>query len=260
MNDDRNFVCHYTTHQVLGSILENGELWLSNVKAMNDKSEMSHYINSLMLELKNTFCDRDNDIDALFSKYENQFKNESVYALSFSQFKDDAAQWERYANNGQGVCIVFDREKLSDLIRGKAFLQEVIYGPKQVNDPMYVELFTYLNEGHTFDSDKNIDDIFRDIWISSSVYKHESFQREGEIRLCQVPFSNNEIFYKMENWGIREYRKLSLFDEEDDKIPDGLINQVIVGPRSVYVDGILEKYINNYIKGVDVLYSQCPLR
>lgn len=36
----------------------------------------------------------------------NLIKNLMMFFFSFSVEDDDAAQWERYADNGEGVCLV----------------------------------------------------------------------------------------------------------------------------------------------------------
>ncbi|MBQ8913713.1 MAG: DUF2971 domain-containing protein [Lachnospiraceae bacterium] len=261
MENSQTELYHYTSFFALEGILKEKILRLSNVKSMNDKSEMIHFVNMLKKSLKNELSEKSNEIEELFNSYKDKFASESAYALSFSCYRDDAAQWERYADYGRGVCIVFDWNKMDELIKDKAFLQNVFYVDDIKNHTLYAELSIYFAIGHTFDSKKNIDDIFKDIWRSSVVYKHKSFEREGEIRLCQLAFSENEPKYKPESWGVREYLELSLFSDNDDSISDGLIKEIIVGPKAIYADGVIEKYIIEMgLHNTKISYSECPLR
>ena len=45
----------------------------------------------------------------------SRFFDYSAYAACFSEFRDDAAQWERYANRGKGVCLGFQKSMLKKL-------------------------------------------------------------------------------------------------------------------------------------------------
>ena len=48
MSESKNNILlyYYTKFPTMKNIIEKGELWLCNTQFMNDKSEMSHYINA----------------------------------------------------------------------------------------------------------------------------------------------------------------------------------------------------------------------
>lgn len=93
--------------------MNKGELWLCNVKSMNDTKEMLHYMECLEDSVCKGLPDEQKEIaHDLFDDQLKKLKDKPVYASSFSRLKDDATQWERYASNGEGICLTLNKEYL----------------------------------------------------------------------------------------------------------------------------------------------------
>ena len=56
---------------------------------------------------------------AVQTLFEEELKKEySAFAACFSFHRNDAAQWERYGNQGRGVCIAFQGDLLQKMAEG----------------------------------------------------------------------------------------------------------------------------------------------
>ena len=258
---------HYTGFPVLEGIMNKGELWLCNVKSMNDTKEMLHYMDCLEDSVCKKLSDQQKEIaHNLFDDQLKKLKDKPVYASSFSRLKDDAAQWERYASNGEGICIAFNAELLEKICKGRAMLQTVYY-TMNANNSIHTSLIReYILTG-TVDTNawRNIDSIFENSWVASSAYKHISFRSEREVRIVSLPFSIErdlgKPYYKMESWGVREYYILNLKEDENIKIQD-IIKEIIIGPRSKATVDTVQRYLKNLdsnFANIKVSVSQCSL-
>ena len=107
---------HYTDFNAMRGIITNGEIWLWNLRRMNDSQEMQYFIKELKLAVKNQIEPSDyQKMEQLFDINLKNFDKLSSYASCFSEYADDAAQWSRYSKNGQGVCIAFNKELLKKI-------------------------------------------------------------------------------------------------------------------------------------------------
>ena len=104
---------HYTSLESLCSIVENQEFWLGDTRQMNDYNEALERLNIL-----NSLLNEDDDLrddpqcrDVILSINRNTLLKTPIYVACFTKLADDAAQWERYANNAAGVAIEFDVAK-----------------------------------------------------------------------------------------------------------------------------------------------------
>lgn len=263
---EKNLLYHYTGFLALEGIIGKGELWLCNIKAMNDTKEMLHYMSCLEEAVCEKLSSQQKEIThALFHAQLEKLKHRPVYASSFSFLKDDAAQWERYASNGEGICLTFNAEKLKKVCEGHAILQTVFY-TENANESEHTSLIRdYVMEGKIDNTKwKSIDEIFENSWIVSSAYKHVSFKSEKEMRVVSLPFGIENFLgkpqYKMEVWGIREYYILNL----NKNIPiQDLIKEVKIGPKSNVTVDTVQRYLKNLnpdLKKISVSVSDCSLR
>lgn len=92
---------HYTSLESLCSIVENQEFWLGDTRQMNDYNEALELLNIL-----NSLLNEDADLrddpqcrDVILSINRNTLLKTPIYVACFTKLADDAAQWERYANN-----------------------------------------------------------------------------------------------------------------------------------------------------------------
>ena len=98
---------HYTDFQALDGILHSAQLRVNNVLRMNDSAEMRHFMGRLSSAIVRQLAAegetaRARAVQALFQ--EELEKEYSAFAACFSFRRDDAAQWERYGNQGRGCA------------------------------------------------------------------------------------------------------------------------------------------------------------
>lgn len=134
-----DLVYHYTSLKSVLSIIESGQLWASYITQMQDKEEYFHalnsfakaagFINSLSHKtLRDCLIER--TTVALVNRDEPEQFIYPLFVSSFSYARNDPELWQKHADNGKGVCIGFDNEKLSNCARsfqGLAYQMPVIY-------------------------------------------------------------------------------------------------------------------------------------
>lgn len=112
---------HYTDVQAVQSILLNQKLWLTDLRFMNDSTELQHGIEFFKEALKHQpyglFYNAAHAAPAIdyvrdsLSRYEDaERQDEPVFAMSFSEVDDLLSQWRGYG----GYSIAFDRERLEE--------------------------------------------------------------------------------------------------------------------------------------------------
>ena len=107
---------HYTDFFALQGIIENHEIWLNNIKCMNDTKEIWHLIETIEKAVLDECCEQKEKVKNLFFNQKTKLDPFQIYSFSLTSLKNDAAQWERYGGHGAGVCLEFDAKKLNDIM------------------------------------------------------------------------------------------------------------------------------------------------
>lgn len=256
---------HYTTFQALDGILNNKEIWLGNLRYMNDRSELTHLSDLIEQALIEELPDYTDKIKDLFLTQKRKFDNKTAYAFSLSTSVDDASQWDRYANGGRGVCIKFNENKLRKCLEGIASLQEVFYG-RDAHEHQAKELLKkYFLNNNLSGQFGTVDELFENVWYAAIAHKHSSFSSESEIRICAWPFlksvSIETLKYITSDTGLREYYPIKLGSGINDI--DNYIEQIWLGPKSGVDENLFFRYLQKKQRGaekISIVKSQCPLR
>lgn len=271
--DDNNIIYHYTTIEALqGMLFGNKELWLGDSSFMNDTKELTEFIDRLKNEIDSTVHNiYKENCNSFFQKVYECAKKNYPYIMSFSKRRDDAAQWERYANNAEGICIGFYKNKLDSLkrkIKEPFFLQEVFYdfNVKMHEHFNYVKNYICDNDSSPFKSGESL---IENIVATACSFKNVSFSAEDEIRAIILYVDSPSEFVRVEfeirNGVIKKYAKIKWYDackKLELNIQD-LISEIIIGPRSQQKIDILKEYLslNDYDDlALKVKNSECPLR
>ena len=142
-----NRLFHYTNATSLLGIIQNNCLWATNIRFLNDFSELQagldfteDHLFSLVEEgLKNKKIEIDPEtisaikeiINRVLSFTKDNFtKLFNLYVTSFTSRADSAYHWEAYCNQGHGYCIEFDSDKLKKC-ESNAFTKEAILSVKE---------------------------------------------------------------------------------------------------------------------------------
>lgn len=273
---DSNILYHYTNFKAFDGIVKDMELRANNVLYMNDAKEMRLFMEAL----EKAVCDRLNEdgcdqkaieVRKLFQKERKHEYEYSSYAVCFSEYRDDAAQWERYGNSGMGVCLGFKKDVLSMITDGKMVLEKVCY-QDDVKEHQLVNVISELVKNDCsvpVNGYKSLNEAVSNAWACSTAFKHPSFECEKEVRLLTIP-SQNDYYGKHSEFHVTAYRIKKYFPldlrklcEEKNILLEDLIDEVIIGPESTQPAEILEDYLRRIglVKLSErVHHSDCPLR
>ena len=108
-------IYHYTTKESGKAILSSMRLRMSPQSKMNDINEYDRRIFTFGCELE--------DIEAEMSKYyQSSFTLDNVRVPGFAI----PTMWGHYAEQGRGICLVFDKEKLRSRIYNLGYFQRKV--------------------------------------------------------------------------------------------------------------------------------------
>ena len=261
---------YYTDITAFFNMITNKELWFGNVSSMNDKNEMHEFIGRLEQELLDLYKDNEilkKQISSIFMELDIVYP----YVMCCSKYEDNAAQWERYADNARGVCIEIDGFNFLKLLNyGDLFPRAVLYN----YPPRQHELFEIINKYLTDKGSKwgskeiDLDYIKKQILLVATMRKHKSFETEGEIRFSTIwnmEFKYSKKEFKLINNCIKEFVILDLtnYFKNIDYSFDDIFSKVLIGPRSNQSTGILKEFLKSKDERglVDKVFeSGCSLR
>jgi hypothetical protein len=107
-------IYHYTKPAGLEGILNSGTIWLSDVFALNDPSELSHGFSQLNAVLKTKVSDALPETK-VFAQFFDAFLTQGgiqasahYFTCSFSTNGDELGQWRAYSDNAHGYALGFE--------------------------------------------------------------------------------------------------------------------------------------------------------
>lgn len=190
---------HYTTFAAFDGIIRCAELRLNNILNMNDASEMRLFMNGICKAVterldQNGKNNKSRDVEAFFQKELEEEFHYSAYAACFSEYRDDAAQWERYGYLGQGVCIAFQKELLQKMVGGVISLQKVYYQTDMREHHLADDFYETIKDAENFsECIPSLHGLMNEAWLQSAAFKHPSFASEREVRLVVSPFISSKF-------------------------------------------------------------------
>ena len=259
---------HCTDFNAMRGIITNGEIWLWNLRRMNDSQEMQYFIRELKRAVKKLLDPAEHErLEAMFCENLKDFDKLSSFASCFSEYSDDAAQWARYAKNGMGVCIAFNKDLLSLIGEaGHAPLCRVNYS-RSCDDMGIVQELAELVR--TPASPERIKETFNRLVSSSPLFKHPSFISEKEYRLVSLPYELESHLgsphFFVEETNIKKYYVLNLraVCSQLGRNYAELFEEICIGPQARVTEEVLSDYF--VATGMSELcgkirLSECPLR
>ncbi|MEN5264806.1 DUF2971 domain-containing protein [Stenotrophomonas sp. TWI587] len=244
---------HYTDVSAVQSILRNRKLWLTDLRFMNDSTELLHGIEFLQAALKQQpyglFYDRRYAEEAVeylassLSEYEDAARLEDpVFAMSFSEKDDLLSQWRGYG--GYSVC--FNREylqdcdlKLSSCVYTKASKLERALRATSEAGAKVSECMG--RNGGCLDLE-SIDQLVALVELAAT-FKDAGFEEEREVRMIVRP-DTSEIKYRPRNGMLVPYVEI--------EIPAEAIEGVHVGPvREQALSTVSMKMFMNSIESIN---------
>lgn len=264
-------VYHYCSLNTLLGILQNKELWFGCTASMNDIKEQRFFIEDLHKNIKDAIpTEKYSQCEDFFKSLYNSLNHDYPYAFCLSTLNDNAAQWERYADNACGISIGFNTKKLA-LLFMSAYMTftKIHYGYDTKNHAHYQVLLKYILENELSEGFQNIRQIKENILACAVAFKHESFSTENECRISTIwswpTMKGTNYEYKLINNTIKKILTVNLKNlckKEDIEFED-LIDSITIGPRSKQSVYELQEYLKQMgFKKLPqkVSKSNCPLR
>lgn len=226
---DKPLLAHYTSVNVLESILSNNEIWFSNPLNMNDVEEVRFGI----LEGAKAFRQHRGLLDSVgtekyqklisyFDVIHNDFSRKAaldIYVLCLSEHNNALndgllSMWRGYADNGNGVALVFDSAKLQADPDSPLMLEKVKYASTH-------ERLEWINN--------KIDEIVK-------LTKNQSLSDEDLLDIASVYFERIKIFALFtKHIGFseeKEWRFVYLMERDKNEVLTPLLDYN-VGPKGV---------------------------
>lgn len=300
---------HYCSLNAFLNILKNKQLFLSDPLKMNDSMELIWYLDKLRDEwiefrkyelpfnFQNHKVEYDPEISVgslldlikMYSKLENisaeDLKNcikkrgqDSIYIGCFSKEPDKLSQWRSYGDDGKGVSIGFDLEKLQSA--DNIFVQEVLYTDsvlykKVGNDIQNVamEVGSLCNEFKIGSEDERMQLLIHELIPEVAKYKNPTFQEENEVRLIYCEDLKYEKL--LDTYGVFEEKSRFMSLDHDFRITNNnqiiefvkldfdidAIKEIYIGPNCLVTRYEIMKILKNYQgNNVDVVYSKSSYR
>ena len=283
---------HYTSLATLTNILHSNEFWLTDVRFLNDHTELKWGL-ELALDVSKTWPDE------LLTGLEQALSDflqltvtsgsTRVLAACFSTERDDLAQWRYYGDDGRGVAIGFDARELVHSLGYPlgSTLEHIIYD-KQDQIELLNMLLDYSIQLYGIDLKNDntkaleqyeffMDMLIREACSLASRFKSAAFQSEREVRLIstisqklfeQLPIKQPELHFRVANDLVVPYMRTSQMGRFSDiekvkPVLGGSIVEVMVGyhPKAeVTRQGVEELLRYRGLSAVKVSRSAIPAR
>ena len=271
---------HYTNLHGLLGIIQNSEIWLSDYRFLNDKSEYEYGL-QIALDAIREFRSKTpkSSFTSLVELVQTIIQDNTdthYFIASFSKAKDSLDQWKGYGGDGESVCLVFENDSLlgSDaaLIQGphiSAF--EVIYDPQTLHNSVMKTLNIFAEE-YSITPEREIH-IFSGQWLETLrwmieryliIYKHPSYSSEQEVRLVTTGRLIKDlrvIKHRVSKGRIIPYLTSRYLSKIDScQLP---LREIIVGPiatQNSIVTSIKNFLFNSGYPNIPVNVSVVPFR
>ena len=183
---------YYCSLSTFLNIIKNTQVYLSDPLKMNDTLEIKWYLEKLNNEARALNRQEFDLPDSIFEKMKSRSHldftfeefmekldsrgQRSIYISCFSKNPDLLSQWRAYAEDGTGVSIGFDLNKLS--VASNILLKEVIY----TNDVVYENkendvlktadtIGTVINENNIIKKDEQLEVFLHELIPELAKYK-----------------------------------------------------------------------------------------
>jgi len=264
---------HYTTPEGLIGIVQTTKLWATNIKYLNDFSEVK-YTYDLFREMTDRIIkSKDSQIVKTFLE---QFRKELIphemifdaYVFCLSENGDQLSQWREYANRGIGYAIGFKGAALKrGFHRVGMRLLKVIYErhkQMQLIERVIIDSCAFLEDIETKYKDRTQANILDccDLLISALIpytvqFKHHVFSEEREWRIVYIPFHDikEHIKFRPSNKLIIPYIEFGI-----EKLP---IYSLYQGPQADFDltrKSLQILFLQNNYSDISISESEVPLR
>lgn len=285
ITDPPDLLFHYTSAQGLLAILESNKVWATNLRHMNDFSELD-YAHQLISEVFDEIGGSSesepignflNWCKQFFNPFETLFEG---YGFCFCKEGDLLSQWREYAEKGTGYSIGFDNGLLAEALKGRTgtTVTKVIYEPVRQKEIVQNLLTVIIEEVDKVISNDTLTDVEKTaplkhlaghviMAMAPLVYsfKDPAFEEENEWRIVKSLGVNevDELKFRTSMGNLVPYFELQILIPEGKNAGKLPIKSVVQGPHVAPDTG--EKALASLLKkldyqGIDLKKSKVPLR
>lgn len=254
---------HYCSMAAFKSIIENKCFWLSFTENTNDATELKicrDIVYACLVDLIKEEKISQDRADAIWRTYNGNSTH--GYIACFSEDGDLLNQWRSYADDGNGVaiCVDFNRLNVKDSLPSYTYNEDHKYVGKKVEyaDDYFCDNFrTLVKENYDINADGGFYNFLALTKLSYSV-KHYAFKDEREWRIIHLPMLLfNENSYNVidtpdtSSAKFRVIRNQLLSYFEFTIVEDSVV-EVVLGPKnkSNVLDLKLFLSLNGYKKAI----------
>jgi len=187
-------IYHYTSAEGLRGIIENSEIWLTNVAFVNDTTECK-----ALQEEKSLLKDKDFSNKFIKDRWKRFIRDpdndHDTYIASFSRGKESLEQWRAYGSFRIGF-------RASKLISPSSNLYECVYSKNKIKNWILKKEKLKEWQGKNLNAEYKRGAAFNLIYAASKKYKNGHFKNEREVRLISVshhtwePYPNSPSMFK----------------------------------------------------------------
>lgn len=247
-------LAHYTRAAVASSILTEDELWLSHVQALSDVSEVSAGARLIRRRLSRTAEGGAGPLIAELARtfdrvFEEVFAAAFVFCLSGHDREADCdgrlAMWRAYGEDGDGACLVFDRDRLVEVGSGvmPTLWTAMVYESEEAFEArleaFFENLDRVLGDARTHRPTAELARVVgRCLMAYAMSHKHPAFREEQEIRLFHVrergePAPDGAAYgFCHETRGIRPIFRIDVRSAAGGHGVGDMLEEVILGPSN----------------------------
>ena len=270
-----NTIYHYTDLNALLNIIQNGKLWLTNSRNLNDHQEVSWFLNKFK-EAKGKALQAHPELKELEDLFHNLWMNLNysfeTHICSFSTESDRLSQWRAYADDGQGVAIGFKKEtfKLNSnpLMlhvdpKRTIGIYNVIYDENKQNkliEELVNKIIQFAKNGISSNRVEFFELMF-EVSVYPVIFKNIAFEEEKEIRIVHIAHIDNpsghisKAKHRVTAGTIATYFELN-FQESGAEIC-----KIRLGPKCKMTETDLKLFLKyNKIKDSKIEYSTATYR
>jgi hypothetical protein len=232
-------VYHYTDANGLFGILKSRELWATDVRFLNDSTEVEFgagIVRSVLEEERSaagSTAERRNIklVEEILERALYGDLESSKFAVSLSSDGDLLSQWRAYADFGAGYAIGLDLDVLTN-VSGLQCLN-VSYDPDIRKQEIRSRIASMVVEGrgHALTKVMRRDLLFRTtIELKDLILltKHPAFADERELRLVS---ESHEISHRTRDSSVIPYHRIPLSEPTTDE-GQQLLSRIVLGPST----------------------------
>lgn len=212
---DSNKIIHFTSMNILLSIVNEGALRMYNLHNSNDKNEYSYAAS----ELKNIYQNRRIDESRIEKHFDKIKENSFITSTTSVDELNNPSFWQKYGDGGKGVAI--ELEVINNMDKWKNFYLSKVQYNKLNAFKRLVKAWNLIQKKYPI----NIYDINLDFILS--MHKSSDWENENEIRLLTFSFQRQlKTYEELIHWDFKpnkigvpiKYFKLPLCDDDGNFI------------------------------------------